>query len=406
MKRRAVVVQFCVFAVLAGLFYPASALAQNQVYSPEQLKNYRGRFENRRVIVQAKFKWAVFGDSRASYIKLINEQKIYFLPNTKIGRDLGKDRDEKGAKLERRSNVQIVVRVLRNQKLYKNFPTGQAVYVFILESIIKLEDDVKLFKKRMVKSIAEKPLDHSSLRAIANKASEWAKRYSIKDPKSRQEKKAQSKIIELKAFALMCIRRSLEIQAKQLAKDDYQGTIKLAKQYLKRLGDRRKAIAMLNDVASEKPPQEVSNELVKLLKSWSAYYFRKRWIGYAELKQQQGFVLRDSKWVLRERAEFLDEVASHIKNKSNTLFLPPAETLLNKASRGQETIGQTRNMIVNMVLGNGRIGFPTYVDRIERKVKSEMRVYVQWIYRGQHRFYFINGTLFSWHRSNSPYPDK
>jgi hypothetical protein len=376
--------------MLSGLFwilFSGTSFAQQTIYSPEEFEGQKANLINKRVTIIAKYRWAVSGEV-PPYIKLLNnDQKYFFLTNSNAGRLVAKDRDQNGDKLDKKCNVSLSGKVVYNRTRYPTFPKGA---IFILTSITRLPKDLELFKQRMDRSLTNEPQDFVALYIIAKAARSWAKRYSVK---------------ELGAFADSCDKKGLELRGKLIKKEDYKARIQWAKQYVIKLKDTESAIDILNDVFHSKTEKAIADQLLPLFAGWGAYYFRKKWVSYEQLKGQQGFVKRDGQWVIRAKAEFLDVTKVNLSKTSN-VFFPADFDLQSRASSGEAVVGQRPNMIVNMASGAGRLGFPTYVDRIETTVKSEKRIYVQWVYPGQQRFYFLNDRLFLWYRGSPPLPKK
>lgn len=377
---------FIILGALTLWLCPSLVSAQERIYSPEELDRFKSSLVNKTVIIEAKYRYAV--SSSPPYINLLkNRGKYYFIVTVGKGRNYSRDRDDAGVALTpKKSNVRLSGRFVQNTGQYKQLPRG---LVFITDSVKALPDDVPLFKGRMNDSLKRNAKDFLSLRKIAQAASAWAKRYTVPT---------------LADFSKQCYRKALEIQSQGIKDTDVNKQLALVKDFVALVGDKGEAISRLNRLYHQSITAPEKAAVTKMLKGWGAYYYRKKWVNYADLKFQLGFRRRNDQWVTKERAEFLDEINGN-KSTRNT-FLAPSTDLLSRANSGEAAKGQSRNMIVNMASGSGRMGFPNYVDRVIIENKSGKRVYVQWIFPGKHRFYFVNGQLFSWHRGSPPYPEK
>lgn len=377
---------FTILGLISMLLSSSAVIAEERVYSPEELDRFKSSLINKRVTVEAKYRYAV--SSSPPYINLLNYRgKFYFILSAGKGRNYSRDKDDAGARLTpKKANVRLTGRFLQNGGQYKQLPRG---VVFIMDSLKALPDDLPLFKGKMDASLKSQPKNFAALKSIARSAKAWSKRYSV---------------AALDDFAKSCYRKSLEIQSTQIKENDVAKQINVAKDYVSLVGDKAEAIARLNTLYHQSIAEGEKTAVTKMLRNWGAYYYRNKWVDYANLKVQLGFRRRGGKWVTKERAEFLDEIDGN-KDKRNT-FLAPSTDLLSRANSGEAAKGQSRNMIVNMASGSGRMGFPKFVDRVVIETKKDKRTYVQWIYPGKHRFYFVNGQLFSWHRGSPPYPEK
>lgn len=377
---------FTILGLISLLLSSSAVSAEERVYSPEELDRFKSSLVNKRITVEAKYRYAV--SSSPPYINLLNYRgKFYFILSTGKGRNYSRDKDDAGTRLTpKKANVRLTGRFLQNSGQYKQLPRG---VVFIMDSLKALPDDLPLFQGKMDASLKGQPKNFEALRKIARDARAWSKRYSVG---------------ALDDFAKSCYRKSLEIQSTQIKENDVAKQINVAKDYVALAGDKAEAISRLNKLYHQSIAEGEKVVVTKMLRGWGAYYYRNKWVDYANLKVQLGFRRRGGKWVTKERAEFLDEIDGN-KDKRNT-FLAPSTDLLSRANSGEAAKGQSRNMIVNMASGSGRMGFPKYVDRVVIETKKDKRTYVQWIYPGKHRFYFVNGQLFSWHRGSPPYPEK
>lgn len=377
---------FILISAISILICPSLVSAQERIYSPGELDSIKKSVLDKSIIIEAKYRYAVA--SNPPYINLLNYRgKFYFIASVGKGRNYSRDKDDAGTRLTpKKSNARLVGRFVQNNGQYKQLPRG---IIFILDSLKALPNDVPLFKGRMEARIKSNPKDSKALRSVAKAARSWSSRY---------------KVAELDDFAKECYRKALEIESTQIKDNDVTKQMNLAKDLVALVDDKGAAIARLNRVYHLSIAAQEKQAITQLLKDWGAYYYRKKWVNYADLKIQLGFRRRGDKWVTKERAEFLDEISGN-KSVRNT-FLAPSTDLLSRANSGEAAKGQSRNMIVNMASGSGRMGFPKYVDRMIIETKTEKRVYVQWIFPGKHRFYFVNGQLFSWHRGSPPYPDK
>lgn len=339
------------------------------------------------VRVEAKFKECWGG----KYVSLVahSELKFYVAPSSKIAERVKRDLDSNGKPLvNETSNVEIVGSVVRNQ----GFPTSQKI-VLRLDEIRRIADDVPRFEARLAATdrSAEKMHD------VAAAARRWARIY-----------KSQA----LQQWAIELDRKSLEKRAAALKPDDVEGWIKLADDTLRLLEDRPLAIRRLDTCfrALDSEDDKRRKAIARKLESLKAYFYEGQWIGYDEFKRREGFVERkqggEMVWIRRERAEFEDLIAKDLERTVASLIKMDAY-LKNQAEKGRIVLSMRPTHVTQIVLGDTPLGLPAEVDRVRRTADNKVeRVYVQWIYPGNRRFYFVDGRLFAKRTPNDPWPDK
>lgn len=381
-------VHWSLLVAVIPLLLPSQACAE-KIYTPTELKKELPKLINQKIQVDAKF-YEIWGEPQSRYIKVLLEPELkFYLPNqtTAIRKALDKGLDAKGQKLvEKQSNVIITA------KIYP--PRGGPSPFLFLISIEKTDDDETRFSKQLTAVINKNSKDIDGRLRITFRARNWARVYNNK---------------ALKDWAIDQDRGTLEVNATLLKPTDSKGWVELAEKYESILQDRPAAIALLDGAYAKEKDKAFRDALAKKLESIEAYYYNGQWVGYRDFKALEGFIERQQGrkkvWIKKERAEF-EDVINKDKQRSFPFIIKADQTYMADALKGRISKGMRPFQLVKLKWNGKALGFPDHVDRSRINVGVNTRIYDQWIYKNGHRFYFVDGHLFSWPDAKTPYPTK
>lgn len=254
-----------------------------------------------------------------------------------------------------------------NIRVFGYLTTVQRRQVFLVKDIQKRDDDVKLFRQQI---------------DTLTKAGDMQGLYKL-GGEIESEGQASKKMTTFQPIAREAYRAGMALKEKDAKPDDAAVWIALAGDYLRLLGDRQAALDRLRKaVKPGDAPQ--SADVVKMLQDLRAVLYGGENVLFEEMKRREGFVEREGKWVLKERAEFDDIVEQQRVNKirPRKQFLP--EYFAEVARSGSVELGMTKQEVAQA------IGFPDEVDR----ARSSNDVYDMWVYEGRGSLYFENNELF------------
>lgn len=377
-------------AVAAFVLFQAPSLAHaEKIYTPTELKKNLSSLVNKKIKVDAKF-YEIWGEPQNRYVKVLLEPELkFYLPNqtVKVRQALDKGLDIKGQKLlEKQSNVLITAKIYPP----RNGPTP---FLFLI-AIEKTDDDEARFSKQLDAVIKANKNNIDGRLNITFRARNWARIYNNK---------------ALKEWAIERDRDTLELNATLLKSNDSKGWIALAEKYDSILNDRPGAIALLDGAYGKETDKSFREALGKKLESIEAYYYNGQWVGFRDFKAMEGFIERlqgrKKVWIKKERAEFEDMINKD-KKRSFPFIIKADQTYMADAQKGRITKGMRPFQLVKLKWNGKELGFPDHVDRSRVNVGVNTRVYDQWIYKNGHRFYFVDGHLFSWPDAKTPYPTK
>jgi len=182
-------------------------------------------------------------------------------------------------------------------------------------------------------------------------------------------------------------RAAAALIGKNAAAGDRVAALALADVCAKRLGDRARALQALAAIIPE--DGRIPHDVDKRLQAIRAVRYgpERRWVLFEEMKRQEGFLLREGRWVLAERARFLDSIVGRKKrrNPKKPLREEGLEGVYANAAAAKQLLdGMTKREVVQSR------GYPDTFDR----VLFETRLYDAWVYADGTRLYFENGFLF------------
>jgi hypothetical protein len=334
----------------------------------------------REVVVEARYRacWA------GRYVEIVGSSlRFYLEPGSALGKALNADRDGAGSVLQKGvSNILLQGRVRVASKELGRLEAGQPIV--LVARLTKLPDDIPRFVAEAALARAQRD-SAGALRAVAERARAFAERYESK---------------ALAAWSYGPDRESLELIAESLEPADLEGRLSLAERYVLWLADTRAAVAVLDGLAlgGVSGGGRVERRLAEL----GARFHGGHWLSLEDYRRVHGYVRRasggETVWVKRERAELLDASAEHIAAGARAV----ARFARGDPLRLRE--GMSREQVVSARLSGRRLGFADRVDRILVRTGERARSYVQWVYEGGVRLYFVDGHLMKIVPATRPFP--
>jgi len=267
------------------------------------------------------------------------------------------------------SNVMDIKKISEkdNIRVYGYLAKDAGGPVFIVMNIEKLADDATLYRERI---------------AALDRAGDAAALYKLGDAIQAEGEAARKRDV-FGPIAKEAYKAGIALKEKVARPEDAAVWIALCDDYLRLLGDRQTALERLVKAipSSDQPP---SADVRRRLTDLSAYLYGGEYILFEEMKRREGFVLdKSGKWVLKDRAEFEEQVNLRLQGRANMRrYLP--DFYAQAAAAGNAQTGMTKEEV------SRAIGFPEDVDRI--RIGSD--VFDAWLYEGRGWFFFDNNVLY------------
>ncbi len=243
---------------------------------------------------------------------------------------------------------------------------------FVVRRLERRPDDATLFRDELERLKARN--DRAGLFALGERA-------------EREFGRGANPVV--REIGLDAYRAAIALEAAAAAPGDAAAAIRLADLYVRRLGDRRAALEWLLKAfpPGEFPPPEVRDRLTS--KEVNAVPYAGEWVLYEDMKQREGFVLREGEWVLAERAAFLDAVEQQMRDPRRDRVAAVPDFFIEAAKNGRVELGMLKREVALA------IGFPDAVDRVRRTDPGgRVRVFDAWLYEGRGQYIFEDDVLF------------